>query len=92
MFIFGGFIALQVLYCYISSYLSLQDAPEFDIGPDLESALKKSPGGSIPYACINGAASVSDQPIKSNYTAADEGIIQHILLQEHRTKRTQGYW
>ncbi|XP_064628812.1 mitochondrial ubiquitin ligase activator of nfkb 1-like [Lineus longissimus] len=70
----------------------VQDAPEFDITPDLLTKVKKAADQTIPYACIRGPAEAEETAISSVHKPGVQGIIQQLILKEYRTKRSQGHW
>lgn len=69
----------------------LVDTPTHDVGASLRAAIEVSPEKSFDYVCIQGVTKATGEPLKSQFTG-EVGVIQHQLLIEHRSKRTNGSW
>ena len=64
----------------------------YQVGSELDKALGKTDDNVLPYVCIEGVTRAVGKPLRSHYVDDEMGVIQHILLVEHKSKRTQGYW
>lgn len=63
----------------------------YDVGEELKTALDYAIDNALPYACVVGSTKPIGAPLRSHYTES-VGVIQHQLLVEHKSKRTQGFW
>ncbi|XP_002733890.1 mitochondrial ubiquitin ligase activator of NFKB 1-like [Saccoglossus kowalevskii] len=76
-------------YFYNGKYRSIEqikDAPTYKIDANLKSIVGDAQNNTIPYVTIQGEAKSLFQPIKSQYVAGMVGLIQTLILKEHKTE------
>ena len=61
------------------------------MGKDLLYAVRSTDDRCLQYVGVTGRVEAVSKPLRSQYTD-DLGVIQHILLVEHKSERKQGFW
>ncbi|XP_070572263.1 mitochondrial ubiquitin ligase activator of NFKB 1-like [Ptychodera flava] len=99
LIIIGCGTAATALTWYLSqgrqqSIVKLKEAPTLNINADLKDVLRETQDKSLPYVVIEGKVAAIGEALKSEYVAGMLGVIQTIILKEHRTEwnKTTRLW
>lgn len=84
---------LDWIITYVVFYtLSLQNAPYHRLDENLIKELSDAKTPVLGYACVEGEVVPVGQVLQSRHVEGQNGVIQHISLTEHKSKRIQGVW
>lgn len=98
---FGSIIGLGVDLAFFTIFYTwfkkinksadeIKKAPYYKLDDNLLKEVSK--GKTIPYACVEGEVMPVKQVLHSKHVEGQIGVIQHTLLEEHKSQRIQGVW
>ncbi|XP_045171280.2 mitochondrial ubiquitin ligase activator of nfkb 1-like [Mercenaria mercenaria] len=100
---FGSVVGLGVDLIFFAIFYSwykrinrsadeIKKAPYRRLDDQLIKDLSEGKSPSLAYACVEGEVMPVSQVLHSRHVEGQNGVIQHITLTEHKSKRIQGVW
>ncbi|KAK6189897.1 hypothetical protein SNE40_001867 [Patella caerulea] len=86
-----------LLYVFYNKYKnrlisSDQVKASVSLGENIKEQLELAPDHKIPYATVEGIVTAVGQTLSSRHDTVTEGVIQHSVLKEHKSRRVNGFW